>query len=131
VTEAEIQESPDMAAAVPGPSAARPVDQALALLDQLRELLPAAMAPVPASPLPSEPAVADALADALVAGSNSDIDALREAMERAREHPKDIDTVLDLAGRVDAVIALLDAYDRLHAAAETTVAQMQGVRREA
>jgi hypothetical protein len=112
-------------AAATAPTAARPVDQALALLDQLRALLPAAIAESSAPTAAPNPDLADALASALAA-DDEDLSALREAMERARERPKDIDTVLDLAGRVDAVIALLDAHDRLRAAAESTVAQLRG-----
>ncbi|HET7092472.1 MAG TPA: zinc ribbon domain-containing protein, partial [Thermomicrobiales bacterium] len=78
--EAEGQESPDAAAAVPELTAPSSVDQALALLDQVRALLPTAMTPVTAPSSPSDPAVADALADALAVGAD-DIDALRDAME--------------------------------------------------
>jgi hypothetical protein len=115
----------DEEAVAAAPAAARPVDQALSLLDQLRALLPAVMTESSASTAAPNPDLADALAAAL-ADDDEELSGLREAMERARERPKDIDTVLDLAGRVDAVIALLDAHDRLRAAAESTVAQLRG-----
>jgi hypothetical protein len=99
------------------------VERALILLDELRALLPVTIAD--STPTAPNPDLADALSAALAA-DDDDVAALRAAMERARERPKDIDTVLDLAGRVDAVIALLDAHDRLRAAAESTVAQLRG-----
>jgi zinc-ribbon domain len=134
VIAAETESAASLESAAPGrdeeavaaaPAAARPVDQALSLLDQLRALLPAVMTESSASTAAPNPDLADALAAAL-ADDDEELSGLREAMERARERPKDIDTVLDLAGRVDAVIALLDAHDRLRAAAESTVAQLRG-----
>jgi len=38
---------------------------------------------------------------------------LRDALETAREHPRSIDSVLALSGRVEEIIALLDRQDRL------------------
>jgi zinc ribbon protein len=121
-SEDEVQAPAAEPAIPPQPIEAGAAERALTLLDELRSLLPAVMASAPASA--SNGAIADALAAALAA-DNDDLVALRAAMDRARERPKDIDTVLDLSGRVDAVIALLDAYDRLRAAAETTVTQLR------
>lgn len=105
------------------------VDRALALLDELRLLVPeiASGATVEGGTDPSEVAARLEAAISLGAGT-ADLDDLRAAMDRARERPKDIDTVLDVAGRIDAVIALLDAYDRLRAAAEAAVADLRGDR---
>jgi len=101
---------------------ADPVARAVALLDELRSLLPG-LAPVG----PALPPIADALEQALPARDTS-LDRfadLRAAMQHARDHPRDIDTVLELSRRVDNVIALIDDYDRLVAAAERTIATLR------
>jgi uncharacterized Zn finger protein (UPF0148 family) len=46
------------------------------------------------------------------------LNTLREALLAARERPRDIDTMVDLTGRVDALVALVFAYDRAIAAIE-------------
>jgi hypothetical protein len=47
---------------------------------------------------------------------------LREALLSARERPRDIDTMVDLSRRLDAVVALAFAYDRAIAAIERALA---------
>ena len=44
--------------------------------------------------------------------------ALRDALLSARDRPRDLDTVLDLTGRIDSMVALAFAYERSHAAIE-------------
>lgn len=43
---------------------------------------------------------------------------LREALLTARERPRDVDTMVDLSRRLDAIVALAFAYDRAVAAIE-------------
>jgi hypothetical protein len=50
-----------------------------------------------------------------------DLAALREALLAAREKPREIDTVLDLSHRIDALVALVIAYDRTIAAIERSL----------
>ncbi len=47
-----------------------------------------------------------------------DLSALREALLTARERPRDLDTIVDLTARIDAMVALVFAYDRAIAAIE-------------
>lgn len=47
---------------------------------------------------------------------------LREALLSARERPRDIDTMVDLSRRLDAIVALAFAYDRAIAAIERALA---------
>lgn len=52
-------------------------------------------------------------------------DDLRTALEKARTNPRDVDTMLDLVGRVDDLIALLDSQDRLNDAAGHAIDQLR------
>jgi hypothetical protein len=46
---------------------------------------------------------------------------LREALLNARERPRDVDTLIDMTRRVDAVMALMIGYDRAIAAIERSL----------
>lgn len=46
---------------------------------------------------------------------------LRDALLAARERPRDIDTIVDLTKRIDAMLALVIAYDRTIAAIERSL----------
>jgi hypothetical protein len=50
-----------------------------------------------------------------------DVSELREALLAARERPRDLDTIIDLTQRVDALLALIIAYDRAIAAIERSL----------
>ena len=50
-----------------------------------------------------------------------DLPELRDALFAAREKPRDIDTIVDLTRRVDALAALVIAYDRAIAAIERSL----------
>jgi hypothetical protein len=52
---------------------------------------------------------------------------LRDALLAARDRPKDLDTMVDLAGRIDGMVALVIAYDRTIAAIERA---LDALRRE-
>ncbi|MGI8484350.1 MAG: zinc ribbon domain-containing protein [Thermomicrobiales bacterium] len=105
------------------------------LIDELRDLLPSLAA--------SGSSATDSTAG-IVEGSGSDqnlqpvidelaaarpqsgsFDDLRAALEKARTNPRDVDTMLDLVGRVDDLIVLLDSQDRLNSAAGHAIGQLQ------
>ena len=44
----------------------------------------------------------------------------------ARERPRDVDTILDLTTRIDAMLALVIAYDRTIAAIERSLEALRG-----
>jgi hypothetical protein len=50
-----------------------------------------------------------------------DVTELREALLSARERPRDLDTIINLTQRVDALLALIIAYDRAIAAIERSL----------
>ena len=50
-----------------------------------------------------------------------DVAELREALLAARERPRDVDTIVDLTKRIDAMVALVIAYDRSIAAIERSL----------
>jgi hypothetical protein len=50
-----------------------------------------------------------------------DVAELRDALVTARERPRDVDTILDLTTRIDAMLALVIAYDRTIAAIERSL----------
>ncbi len=55
-----------------------------------------------------------------------DVAELRDALLAARERPRDIDTVVDLTKRIDAMLALVIAYDRAIAAIERSLDALRG-----
>ena len=55
-----------------------------------------------------------------------DVAELRDALLAARERPRDIDTIVDLTKRIDAMIALVIAYDRAIAAIERSLEALRG-----
>jgi hypothetical protein len=54
-----------------------------------------------------------------------DVTELREALLAARERPRDLDTIVDLTQRVDALLALIIAYDRAIAAIERSLGTLR------
>jgi hypothetical protein len=57
-----------------------------------------------------------------------DVAELRDALLAARERPRDIDTIVDLTKRIDAMVALVIAYDRAIAAIERSLEALRGER---
>lgn len=82
------------------------------LIGELRALIPSLVRPLPAAPTIDADtlAIADELEDAARAGQFDDI---RETLLAAREHPRDVDTMLNLSGNIDRLIELLDDRDHL------------------
>jgi hypothetical protein len=117
-------ETPPIIGIMPG-GAAEAQQRAIALLDELRGLLPAVVGAAPAG---RPGAIADQLEAAIAAGSAeeaAELAELRAALVATRDRPRDIDTVLDLSRRVDAIVALLDAYDRSIAAINEAVRSLR------
>ncbi len=97
-----------------------PAMRAILLIEELRALLPS---------LGADTADYSILADRLEAVANEESGRwpdLRAAMEDARANPRDVETVLGLSRRVDDVIALIDANDRLTTAAREAAAVLRG-----
>lgn len=90
------------------------------LLDRLRDAIDAMDegAPLDLSGVVSDLEVAVTPPGAL---PPDDVAELREALFAARERPRDIDTMVDLAKRIDALVALVIAYDRAIAAIERSL----------
>jgi hypothetical protein len=55
-----------------------------------------------------------------------DLTELRDALLAARERPRDVDTIVDLTRRLDALVALVIAYDRTLAAIERSLDVLRG-----
>ena len=53
--------------------------------------------------------------------ASEEVAALREALLAARERPRDVDTIVDLTTRIEAMLSLIIAYDRAMAAIERSL----------
>jgi len=99
------------------------------LLDEARDLLANVAVSVGGSDSPAAssydaPEVAAALKAARQAAPGStpeEIERLRTALVTASDRPRDVDTMLDLVGRIDALVALLTAHDRYAAAIDSAI----------
>ncbi len=107
-------------------------ERAEQLIDELRGLIPS-IAGSEASPTEPETVTAGGpvvqpTIDELEAArpSAGQFDELRTALENARSNRRDVDTMLDLVGRVDDLISLLDAQDRLDGAVGHAIGQLKG-----
>lgn len=92
-------------------------ERAAHLLDELRDAI-AALDGQPALDL--TPVIADLEVAVTPPGAINpeQLGDLREALLAAREKPRDIDTIVALTGQLDALVALIFAYDRAVAAIE-------------
>lgn len=96
-----------------------PVDRANELLDELRGVI----AGLSASPAPVEaPPVATRSYDDVKPSAEeiARFTELRTAVETASAKPRDIDSMLDISGRLDAIKELHDAFNRLNDAVFNT-----------
>lgn len=134
-------EAPDTAASVddvvdqeapsgePGSGAADedPLDRARRLVEELRTLIPPPR-PYQAGQEVAPPAATahgEGLRDELEsARSTSDFGDLRSALESARERPRDVDTMLEMVGRIDTMLEALDDRDRLASAVDRAIGQL-------
>lgn len=100
------------------------VTKAERLIGELRSLIPTLV-----RPLPSPPATridAAALANELEgAARTSDFEDVREMLRAAREHPRDVDTMLNLASNVGRLLELLDDRDNLAKTAQSAATRLR------
>lgn len=128
--ESPSEESGDMTAEEAGTpmatSTSSSLDRANALIDDLRALLPALVAPAPAA---EEPRDLAAIRDRAVAArgemSFDRFQALREVVQEALTRPRDVEVVLRLSRRVEDMDALLAEWDRLQQAFDQIVAELE------
>ena len=99
--------------------------RAMGLLDELRQTVSEIGPPgaVDLSGVISDLEVAVNPPGAMAA---DDVAELRDALLAARERPRDVDTILDLTRRLDAMLALVIAYDRTIAAIERSLEALRG-----
>jgi hypothetical protein len=102
-------------------------ERAMRLLDELRQTISEiglqAHSAVDLSGVISDLQVAVNPPGAMAA---DDVAELRDALLAARERPRDIDTIVDLTNRIDAMVALVIAYDRAIAAIERSLEALRG-----
>ncbi len=93
---------------------------ALDLLDQLRAAI---LAPGAAGSADLAGVIADLEVAATPPGAlpPDDLAELRDALFAARENPRDVDTIVDLTKRIEALVSLVIAYDRAIAAIERSL----------
>ncbi|MBW3633469.1 MAG: zinc ribbon domain-containing protein [Chloroflexi bacterium] len=104
---------------------AESIARAMRLLDELRDTIAGieASTALDLRGVISELEVAVTPPGAMAA---DDVAELREALLAARERPRDIDTIVDLTKRIDAMVALVIAYDRTIAAIERSLDALRG-----
>jgi hypothetical protein len=106
---------------------AEATERAMRLLDELRQTISEiglqAHSAVDLSGVISDLQVAVNPPGAMAADAVAE---LRDALLSARERPRDIDTVVDLTKRIDAMLALVIAYDRAIAAIERSLDALRG-----
>jgi hypothetical protein len=113
-----------------GSSEEDPLDRARRLVEELRTLIPTPhlyqekIRQTFSAPAPG-PATAELQSELESARSTSDFTDLRSALESARARPRDVDTMLELVGRIDRMLEALDDRDRLAAAVDRALDQLQ------
>lgn len=112
---AAVSETVVAVTAAPDESPAR--ERVLALIDEVREFV-AAIPNDDRDALRGVVAELDVASTAPGAFDQEELAGLRDALLAARDRPRDLDTVLDLTGRIDSMVALVFAYERSHAAIE-------------
>jgi hypothetical protein len=124
---AEAAEEPPSVEPEDWHSASASLERARSLVEELRETIAAIPEGSPAD-------IDGVISDLEVAATHpaalpaDDLAALREALFTARERPRDLDTLLDLTQRLDAMIALVIGYDRALAAIERSLDTLRGDR---
>ena len=94
--------------------------RASSLLEELRETI-AAIAGADAVDLSGVIAELEVAVTPPGAIGPEELSELRDALLAARDRPRDLDTIIDLTGRLEAIIALTFAYDRAIAAIERSL----------
>jgi len=105
--------------------AGEPLKRAEELLVQLRALLPQLAARGAVAVDPEVVAAGLEAAREELAMKRATFDALGEVAERARNHPRDLDVMLDLVARAGDIIELKAAYTRALAAIDDALAALR------
>lgn len=117
---AEPAVTPSRPAAISGDE--DPLDRARRLIEELRTLIPPPRLYREDNRQPAAPAIPEGLRDDLEAArSSSDFGELRSTLESARARPRDVDTILELVGRIDTMLEALDDRDRLATAVDRAI----------
>lgn len=113
-----VADPPEQDTAETGASQAQ--ERALTLLDELRSAI-ASLGP--GSPVDTSSVISDLEVAVTPPGAMApdDLSQLRDALFAARDRPRDLDTIVDLTGRIDSLLALVIAYDRATAAIERSL----------
>src|SRR5215218_626392 len=99
--------------------------RAMRLLDELRQTI-SEIGPYSAVDLSGVISDLEVAVHPPGAMATDDVAELRDALLAARERPRDIDTIVDLTKRIDAMLALVIAYDRTIAAIERSLEVLRG-----
>lgn len=112
-----------------GMTAVDAMGRAAALVEELSGLLPAIAAAGQRAAAPAAEAVVDDLAAArgeIDSALEGEFERLREALAAAPARRRDIDTMLDLMGRLETVVAMQEAHDRYAEAIDRAVLTLRG-----
>lgn len=105
-----------------------PQARAHALLYELRELIDSTVreqestAAIATGGVGNETTLATLTA---IPGDEGRFDNLRTILEKARENPRDVDTMLNLLGEINSLIALIDSHEAYTAAVNTAIGQLR------
>lgn len=99
-----------------------PLDRARRLIDELRTLIPPPRLYGEENQPPPAPPIPEGLREDLEAARlSTGFGELRSTLEAARTRPRDVDTILELVGRIDIMLEALDDRDRLAAAVDRAI----------
>jgi hypothetical protein len=122
---AQADQHPDAAGISQNTALTEAIQRADQLLDELRNTV----ATISRTQAPDLSGVISELEVALTppaALQPDDLAALRDTLHSAGERPRDIDTILDLTGKLSTLSALVIAYDRSIAAIERSLDTLRG-----
>ncbi|MBA2521402.1 MAG: hypothetical protein H0V24_17230 [Chloroflexia bacterium] len=105
-------------------SAGTNIARAIALVDELRLLLPALVTGAGTDGDASDVSEFEAIL-ATSEETSGDRRALRDALNEARDNPRDIQTILALSQQADAAITLLDDHERLVTAVQQALMSLK------
>lgn len=120
VSDSGVESDDAFVATVAAEPVAEPRARIATLMDELRDAI-AAIGGNDALDLTGVVSELDVAVTPPGAVKTEELAELREALLAAREHPRDIDTMIDLSGRINSILALIIAYDRATAAIERSL----------
>jgi len=119
----DVQETAALATATTAATVVAPESwiRANQLFDELRDLMLELAASPPAEGEADRAEISRELAAVQPSEDDDDFADLRQAVQAARDRPRDIDTMLDLSLRLDSIGRLLDEHDRAMQAIDRAV----------